>query len=121
MTDDPEKPLPGIGAMAEVAATMMRAALILPLGAMRTACGMQERVIGLIESFVPGAVPEAGQTSGGAGQPPPAAASVSASPASGATEATTGWGPVTPQAPVTGWGPMPRQALAVCMVDSPQS
>ncbi|HEV2845098.1 MAG TPA: hypothetical protein VG477_09660 [Thermoanaerobaculia bacterium] len=108
MTDDTPKPWTGIGAVAEVAATMMRAAFTLPLGTMRAACDLQERAIEVIESFVPGMHPEAQQPPGGISQLPAAPASVSASSTPGTAGATTGWGPVTQQNPVTGWGPMPR-------------
>jgi len=107
VTDDTTKQWTAMGAMAEVAATMMRAASMIPIGAMRTACDLQERAIDVIESFVPGRAPETEPSSGGGGQPlPAAAASVSPSPVSGTAGATTGWGPVTPQNPPTGWGPI---------------
>lgn len=109
MTDDTPKPWIGISAIAEMAATMMRAAAVIPIGTMRTACDLQKRAIEVMESFVPGMDAQAGQTSGGVRHATPApTASVSTSPAPGTTGAATGWGPVTPQNPQTGWGPIPR-------------
>lgn len=112
MTDDTGKEWTGISAMSEVAATMMRAAMMVPLEAMKAASQLQDKAIELMESFVPsgasGASGNEQETSAGAGQPPAAGTSASASPSSATTGATTGWGPVTLQNPVTGWGPMPR-------------
>jgi hypothetical protein len=99
----------GISAMAEVAATVMRGAFMVPLEAMKAATRLQEKAIDLMESFVPGVDPDVKETSEGVRQPPPAGASASAASASATTAATGGWGPVTQQDPATGWGPMPRK------------
>jgi hypothetical protein len=107
--DDTVKQWTAISAMSEVAATMIRTASMIPIGALRTACDLQERAIDLMESFVPGAAPESGQASRGGGQSQPAAATrVSPTSASATAAATAGWGPVTPQNPQTGWDPMPH-------------